>query len=228
MKMPDHSDLRFKGRTYARMLQHMKALDENSLGPLRKSYCLSLNLLLRREAREFASELRGSIKVTQTTAAWLDEQDSGLDQQPPTSSIVSEAYAKMLRIFVPLLVDESSFFASFMCFDVKPLAPQLVGDDDYDEDDISLDAVHTKATPRSPAELEALNHSLQELLDGIQEDFYVIVDWAHRVDPWSCIPMQGVTALYFSSTHKDDAAEFVRRLLDNLQTRIQELSPVCH
>jgi hypothetical protein len=41
---------------------------------------------------------------------------------------------------------QSSFFASFMCFDVKPLAPQLVGDDDYDEDDISLDAVHTKAS----------------------------------------------------------------------------------
>jgi hypothetical protein len=55
----------------------------------------------------------------------------------------------------------------------------------------------------------------------VQEDFYVIVDWAHRVDPWSCIPMQGVTALYLSSTHKADAAEFVRRLLDNLQTRIQ-------
>jgi len=33
--------------------------------------------------------------------------------------------------------------------------------------------------------------------------------------------MQGVTALYLSSTHKADAAEFVRRLLDNLQTRIQ-------
>lgn len=58
------------------------------------------------QAREFASELRGSMKVTQTTAAWLDKQDSGLDQQPPTRSIVSEAYAKMLRIFVPLLVDE--------------------------------------------------------------------------------------------------------------------------
>ena len=41
---------------------------------------------------------------------------------------------------------QSSFFASFMCFDVKPLAPQLLGDDDYDEDDISLDAVHTKAS----------------------------------------------------------------------------------
>lgn len=26
-----------------------QALDKNSLGPLRKSYCLSLNLLLRRE-----------------------------------------------------------------------------------------------------------------------------------------------------------------------------------
>lgn len=41
---------------------------------------------------------------------------------------------------------QSSFFASFMCFDLKPLAPQLVGDDENDEDDTSLDAVHTKAS----------------------------------------------------------------------------------
>ncbi|KAJ1393214.1 Exocyst complex component Sec3, C-terminal, partial [Sesbania bispinosa] len=49
LKRPDHADLRYKCRTYARLLQHLKNLDKNCLGPLRKAYCSSLNLLLRRE-----------------------------------------------------------------------------------------------------------------------------------------------------------------------------------
>ncbi|KAH1093565.1 hypothetical protein GLYMA_14G078400v4 [Glycine max] len=49
LKRPDHADLRYKCRTYARLLQHLKSLDKNCLGPLRKAYCSSLNLLLRRE-----------------------------------------------------------------------------------------------------------------------------------------------------------------------------------
>lgn len=78
LKRPDHADLRYKCRTYARLLQHLKvkfptscpiikiiscwslfdppvfpwnlqSLDRNCLGPLRKAYCSSLNLLLRRE-----------------------------------------------------------------------------------------------------------------------------------------------------------------------------------
>ncbi|CAH2042106.1 unnamed protein product [Thlaspi arvense] len=49
LKRPDHSDLRYKCRTYARLLQHLKNLDKTSLSPLRKAYCGSLNLLLRRE-----------------------------------------------------------------------------------------------------------------------------------------------------------------------------------
>nr|XP_016514115.1 PREDICTED: exocyst complex component SEC3A-like isoform X1 [Nicotiana tabacum] len=52
LKRPDHADLRYKCRTYARLLQHLKSLDKNSLGPLRKAYCTSLNLLLRREVRK--------------------------------------------------------------------------------------------------------------------------------------------------------------------------------
>ncbi|KNA03776.1 hypothetical protein SOVF_205820 isoform B [Spinacia oleracea] len=51
LKRPDHADLRYKCRTYARLLQHLKSLDKNCLGPLRKAYCSSLNLLLRREVR---------------------------------------------------------------------------------------------------------------------------------------------------------------------------------
>ncbi|KAE9588439.1 putative exocyst complex component Sec3 [Lupinus albus] len=49
LKRPDHADLRYKCRTYARLLQHLKSLDKNCLGPLRKAYCISLNFLLRRE-----------------------------------------------------------------------------------------------------------------------------------------------------------------------------------
>jgi hypothetical protein len=86
LKRPDHADLRYKCRTYARLLQHLKvhdkpfainlisllvfslslsrscslltfpcfchqSLDKNCLGPLRKAYCSSLNLLLRREVK---------------------------------------------------------------------------------------------------------------------------------------------------------------------------------
>lgn len=53
----------------------------------------------------------------------------------------------------------------------------------------------------------------------MQEDFYAIVDWAHRLDPWSCIAMKAVTEKYLSS-HKAEAAWFVYRLLGDLQTRI--------
>ncbi|CAN1273656.1 Exocyst complex component SEC3A [Linum perenne] len=107
LKRPDHADLRYKCRTYARLLQHLKSLDKNCLGPLRKAYCSSLNLLLRREAREFANELRASTKASRNPTVWL-EASTGSNQSAQTSdtSAVSEAYAKMLTIFIPLLVDE--------------------------------------------------------------------------------------------------------------------------
>ncbi|KAG0622466.1 hypothetical protein M758_3G099500 [Ceratodon purpureus] len=224
LKRPDHADLRFKCRTYARMLQHLKNLDKSSLGPLRKAYCHSLNLLLRREAREFANELRASTKVSRSTGAWLDSSQGGAAQGAggADTSTVSDAYAKMLRIFIPLLVDESSFFASFMCFEVLPLNPHGV-EDDKDDDEDGISATETdgsdKPAEQNPAELESLNQSLQELLDGIQEDFYAVVDWAYKIDPLRCISMQGVTERYLSA-QKADAAGFVRRLLADLQSRI--------
>ncbi|KAL2610060.1 hypothetical protein R1flu_028633 [Riccia fluitans] len=229
LKRPDHADLRFKCRSYARLLQHLKNLDKNSLGPLRKAYCSSINLLLRREAREFANELRASTKVTRSSGAWSLEGSGGSSLSSGTdTSNVSDAYAKMLRIFIPLLVDESSFFASFMCFEVLPLVPPGPGadngedDDDEDDDDISpLDenAADLKPAQQNPEELEALNQSLQDLLTGIEEDFYAVVDWAYKIDPLRCISMMGVTERYLSS-HKADAASFVRRLLADLQSRI--------
>ncbi|KAK8964262.1 Exocyst complex component SEC3A [Platanthera guangdongensis] len=229
LKRPDHADLRYKCRTYARLLQHLKSLDKNCLGPLRKAYCHSLNLLLRREAREFANELRASTKASRNPAVWLEA--STVTAQSPNNadtSTVSEAYAKMLTIFIPLLVDESSFFAHFMCFDVPALvslgAPSNIkrgaldgADDDdlgimdLDEDDAELNNISS--------EFGALNGALQDLLDGIQEDFYAVVDWAYKIDPLRCISMHGITERYLSG-QKADAAGFVRKLLDDLESRI--------
>ena len=57
------------------------------------------------QAREFGNELRASTKVNRNLnpgGAWLEGQGAG----SMDTSTVSEAYAKMLRIFIPLLVDE--------------------------------------------------------------------------------------------------------------------------
>ncbi|KAG6408734.1 hypothetical protein SASPL_131755 [Salvia splendens] len=198
LKRPDHADLRYKCRTYARLLQHLKTLDKNFLGPLRKAYCSSLNLLLRREAREFANELRASTKASRNPTVWLDgSAGSNQNASSADTSTVSEAYAKMLTIFIPLLVDESSFFAHFMCFEVPALVPP----------------------GKKSADLQALNESLHDLLDGIQEDFYAVVDWAYKIDPLRCISMHGTTERYISG-QKADAAGFVRILLDDLENRI--------
>ncbi|XP_031406363.1 exocyst complex component SEC3A-like [Punica granatum] len=230
LKRPDHADLRYKCRTYARLLQHLKSLDKNCLAPLRKAYCSSLNLLLRREAREFANELRASTKASRNPTVWL-EGSTGSSQSVNNSdtSTVSEAYAKMLTIFIPLLVDESSFFAHFMCFEVPTLVPSggvsngtingAHGDDDDDLGIMDIDDDDDGKAGKSSAELEALNESLQELLDGIQEDFYAVVDWAYKIDPLRCISMHGITERYLSG-QKADAAGFVRLLLDDLESRI--------
>ncbi|CAH9054369.1 unnamed protein product [Cuscuta europaea] len=226
LKRPDHADLRYKCRTYARLLQHLKSLDKNCLVPLRKAYCTSLNLLLRREAREFANELRASTKASRNPTVWL-EGSTGSNQtlNNADTSTVSEAYAKMLTIFIPLLVDESSFFAHFMCFEVPALVPpgglangnKSVNDDDDDLGIMDIDDNETKG--KSSSELEALNESLHHLLDGIQEDFYAVVDWAYKIDPLRCISMHGITERYISG-QKADAAGFVRLLLDDLESRI--------
>ncbi|KAA8537681.1 hypothetical protein F0562_027329 [Nyssa sinensis] len=231
LKRPDHADLRFKCRTYARLLQHLKNLDKNCLGPLRKAYCNSLNLLLRREAREFANELRASTKASRNPTVWLEASTgSGQSVNHADTSTVLEAYAKMLTIFIPLLVDESSFFAQLMCFEVPALVPpgghandNKTGtiDDVANDDDLGIMDIdendHKDGT--NSAELGALNESLQDLLDGIQEDFYAVVDWAYKIEPLRCISMHGVTERYISA-QKADAAGFVRILLDDLDSRI--------
>ncbi|KAF5445039.1 hypothetical protein F2P56_034122 [Juglans regia] len=231
LKRPDHADLRYKCRTYARLLQHLKSLDKNCLGALRKAYCGSLNLLLRREAREFANELRASTKASRNPTVWLEASTgSGQNSNAADTSTVSEAYAKMLTIFIPLLVDESSFFAHFMCFEVPALVPPggLVNgnktaydNDDVNDDDLGIMDIddNDSKTGKSSAELAALNESLQDLLEGIQEDFYAVVDWAYKIDPLRCISMHGITERYLSG-QKADAAGFVRLLLGDLELRI--------
>ncbi|KAL7150391.1 hypothetical protein ABFS83_05G108900 [Erythranthe nasuta] len=228
LKRPDHADLRYKCRTYARLLQHMKSLDKNCLGPLRKAYCGSLNLLLRREAREFANELRASTKAPKIPTVWFD--GSAASNQSANSAVdtstVSEAYSKMLTVFIPLLVDESSFFANFMCFEVP------LGGSSNDDSGITDIDDNDKAAGKKTADLEALNVSLCDLLDGIQEDFYAVVDWACKIDPLRCISMHGITERYISG-QKADAAGFVRILLDDIENRISNqfsrfVDEACH
>ncbi|KAL2504144.1 Exocyst complex component SEC3A [Abeliophyllum distichum] len=219
LKRPDHADLRYKCRTYARLLQHLKSLDKNCMNALRKAYCSSLNLLLRREAREFANELRTSTKASRNPIAWL-EGPAGPNQSVNNTdtSTVSEAYAKMLTIFIPLLVDESSFFAHFMCFEGLANGNKTGHVDDVDLGIMDIDDNNTNDGKKS-SDLEALNESLHELLDGIQEDFYAVVDWAYKIDPLRCISMHGITERYISG-QKADAAGYVRILLDDLENKI--------
>ncbi|XP_027354856.1 exocyst complex component SEC3A-like [Abrus precatorius] len=223
LKRPDHADLRYKCRTYARLLQHLKILDKNCLGPLRKSYCSSLNLLLRREAREFANELRASTKTSKSTTVWLESfTGSGQNVNSTDTSTVTDAYAKMLTIFIPLLVDESTFLAHFLCFEVPTLVDgNKNGHNDDANDDLGIMDIdeNDSKSSKNPADVAALNESLQDLLDGIQEDFYAVVDWAYKIDPLCCISMHGTTERYLSG-QKADAAGFVHLLLDDLESRI--------
>ncbi|EEC75773.1 hypothetical protein OsI_12679 [Oryza sativa Indica Group] len=218
-----------------------QSLDKSCLGPLRKAYCHSLNLLLRREAREFANELRASTKAPKNPAVWLEGSNSGgQNGSSADTSTVSDAYSKMLTIFIPLLVDESSFFAHFMCFEVPALVPagapnakSRSGGNDPDDDLNLMDPDGNDLKPDdTSAELGTLNDALQELLDGIQEDFYAVVDWAYKIDPLRCISMHGITERYLSG-QKADAAGFVRRLLHDLESRISTqfsrfIDEACH
>ncbi|KAL6875707.1 hypothetical protein ACP4OV_013220 [Aristida adscensionis] len=216
LQQPDHEEMRCKCMPYARLLQFIKSLDKSCLMPLRKAYCHSVNLLIRREAREFSNELRNSSKASKSSTP-LFEGPAGSNQ--PTSLLDSpaDAYSKMITVFIPLLVDESSFLAHFMCFEVAGLAPS---DTESNSSSIALEASISIGKPsNNPAEVGMLNECLQEMLDGIQEDFYAIVDWAFKLDPLSCISMHGITDRYLSG-QKAEVTGYVNVLLDDLETRI--------
>jgi exocyst complex component 1 len=68
---------------------------------------LEFILLSLVQAREFANELRASIKAPKNSPAWLEgSSGSGPNGSSADTSQVSDAYSKMLTIFIPLLVDE--------------------------------------------------------------------------------------------------------------------------
>ncbi|KAJ3677628.1 hypothetical protein LUZ60_003352 [Juncus effusus] len=191
LKRPDHSDLRYKCRIYARLLQQIKSLDRTCLEPLRKAYCHSLNQLLRKEVNEFGNEVRASIKGGKRTGISF-EGSLPVVKQTDTSA-VSEGYSKMITAFIPLFVDESSFFTHFMCFEVS--------------------------SGNNPKETAMLNECLQELLNGIKEEFVSVIDWAFKIDELSCISMHGITDRYLLGQKADNSA-FVKILLGELETII--------
>ncbi|KAM0903149.1 hypothetical protein ACQ4PT_018925 [Festuca glaucescens] len=69
------------------------------------------------QAREFSNELRTSSKASKSSTP-LFEGPAGANQPAGITDSSADAYSKMITVFIPLLVDESSFLAHFMCFDV--------------------------------------------------------------------------------------------------------------
>ena len=68
--------------------------------------------LIHMQAREFANELRASTKASRNPSVWLEASaGSSHSSHNADTSAVSEAYARMLTIFIPLLVDEVKFSA---------------------------------------------------------------------------------------------------------------------
>ncbi|VAI02632.1 unnamed protein product [Triticum turgidum subsp. durum] len=106
LQRPDHADMRYKCRTYARLLQFIKSLDKSCMIPLRKAYCHSLNLLIRRETREYSNELRNSSKASKSSTPSF-EGPAGVNQPAGIADSPAEAYSKMITAFIPLLVDEN-------------------------------------------------------------------------------------------------------------------------
>ncbi|KAD4888725.1 hypothetical protein E3N88_20798 [Mikania micrantha] len=217
LKKPDHADIHNKCRIYALLLHHLKILDKNSLTPLRKTYCSSFNQLLRRETREFANELRAGTKAPKVQSAWFEGPT--VPNQNVDTSMISGAYSKMLAAFIPLLVDESSFLSLFMRLEVSSPDPPSIHDDDVD---LSMMEMDENNTNKGTVDMGALNESLHDLLDGIQEDFYAIVDWAHKIDPLLCISLHGITERYISDL-KAETAGYVNLLLDAMEDKISTL-----
>lgn len=70
-------------------------------------YSVTKDLFLQNiQAREFANELRASTKVSRNPTVWLEGSTGSSQNANTDTSAVSDAYAKMLTIFIPLLVDE--------------------------------------------------------------------------------------------------------------------------
>lgn len=94
-------------------LSDSSLLPPTNPGPLKLASKVSRIVL---QAREFANELRASTKASRNPTVWLEgSTGSGQNVNATDTSTVSDAYAKMLTIFIPLLVDEVKvwFFIHF-------------------------------------------------------------------------------------------------------------------
>ncbi|GBG88674.1 hypothetical protein CBR_g48206 [Chara braunii] len=226
----DHSDLQWNLKSYARLIQYLKALDEASLQALRKSYASAMNHLLRREMRDTANELKNSVKVPASRAtSWLESGAPNPNSSDSTSG-VSDVFARMLHVFLPLFVSESMFFAAFMCFDASPAVPSSLRGgsnttkDDDDDDDVSpmaLDGSDAKPPAPTDKEVRELNSALDLLFAGMQDELIAVADWACKVDPLRCIAMLGVMDRCLISQSKEPGS-FLFKMLKSLQERINQ------
>lgn len=73
------------------------------------------------QAREFANELRSSTKTPKNPTAWLDFTGSNQTANNADTSSISEAYAKMLTVFIPLLIDEVTIVLLKLCVCLRQL-----------------------------------------------------------------------------------------------------------
>lgn len=78
----------------------------HSVRALHIQFMLPNICFLKTQAREFANELRASTKVSRNPTVWLEGSTGSSQNANTDTSAVSDAYAKMLTIFIPLLVDE--------------------------------------------------------------------------------------------------------------------------
>ncbi|XP_078170955.1 exocyst complex component SEC3A-like [Carex rostrata] len=223
LKRPDHSELRYKCRVYARLLQQIKSLDKNCMGPLRMSYCQSLNQLLRKEANCFANELRATVKVARNNGVPLEGPFTGQTGSYADSKPISEAYAKIINVFIPLLIDESSFFSHLMCFESSPESSSVDAETTSSGHTAAISS--TTGNANNAIEMAMLNDCLNNMLKGVEDDFFAIIDWASNIDIWCCITMYGITDRYLAG-HKVENAAFVHVLLGELESRIHSFFSV--
>eukprot|EP00270_Netrium_digitus_P018877 TRINITY_DN726_c0_g1_i1.p1 TRINITY_DN726_c0_g1~~TRINITY_DN726_c0_g1_i1.p1 ORF type:complete len:898 (-),score=306.71 TRINITY_DN726_c0_g1_i1:217-2910(-) len=226
---PDHKELHWKFRTYARLLTRLKSLDENAIKALRKAYSMAVNNLLRRETREFATELRSTARVkgSANVPAFLEQSGSinpyNNPFPPPADTVgVSDAYGKLLRVFLPLFAEEYLFFANFLCFDVG-----MNGGDDEEEEKEDGDAAigeghDVKGVDTSSAEYEILLTCTNELFEGVQEDFNQVIEWGYKIDPMRCITLIGQTEAWIQQ-QEESGSQFSRNLLRDLHTKLRQL-----
>lgn len=211
---PDHKDLRMQCRVYSSLLHALKDLEPKAAVSLRKAYATTLNLLIRREVREYSMDLRTCVRVGGRGGGGgpFLEGSSAVSASSSDVQAVIEAYRKLLNTFIPFITEEVTFIRTFLAFT------------SFEEDD---------ASDSKEAESLELATTAEQLFDGIQEDFLATVDWGYRVDPLCCISMAGLTdstlllgqqkAEGGGGQSSDGITQVSRKLLLELQTRIREL-----